>query len=976
MPQAKQFQYDTQQYQEDCINNIVGIFAELHQNRSFNEVITEHKLANNYNFTIKQTKNIDVMMETGTGKTFTFIKTMFELNRRFGYKKFIILIPSVAIREGTKTNLEDTQYYFKSLYSNEKDKKIQVFVYESGKLSVINQYVADRNKFSVLVMTPASFNSDTNLLNKPLERDIFLDNISKPPKNYLDCLKMLNPIIIMDEPHKFKGDAFLTYFEGFNNYFLRFGATFPKDEKDERIIPFSNVAYTLDSISAFQQNLVKKIVVYTQDVVQNSQTLISVVNDKEIKVNSLVNSDIRRETLRKGSKFNGKIITKINKYKDKNKDNIVLSNGDIVKIDYNLPDEALRQMISMAIKIHFDKEQALFEKGIKALALFFIGNIKMFRGENPKIKNIFEEEYVKQREEKIQKCEGQYLEYLKKDYDESGKLQVHKGYFSGDGDNKEDQIKAGVDEILKDKKKLLSFESSTRFIFSIWALQEGWDNPNVFTICKLSNYGTENSKMQQIGRGLRICVNQKLERQTVEKAFDGNQEKFWEVNNLDVVVSDKEVGFVEAIQNEILNNSFYVNETFTDSTLKKVLKEKTKLDDVTVRKLFIRLEEKGMIIFKERIDEQDVFKKSSDYYAILKAQTDLPLEQYKVLENLFVDIKNYVQEFNNKMVKQKQVRIKQEHIARFKQLWDAINKNSFYTIENLDVETEKKLIKKIAKEIGQLNITASLLQTTRSELLIEKLDQKEDAIKEETFGSEIKLSSKVDFLQFVNNLAYETKTPLRFIIKIFNALPSHFKNKILANNPAQALKEMTEIVQNNLVGCIKANVKYEIEGKISSSDLCEDKDGCYVPAGSCGKFQENISQQDFNLKEKWIFEDVIEYDSDTEKIIILHDPEIESIELFGKLPRLKIKTPFGDYNPDFCYAVKSHGNKKLFLIVESKGYDTSTKIPAKENGKIYFAKKHFELLNELYKNDSVKILYRERINNVELLQLISESLGE
>jgi len=388
---TKQFQYDTQQYQEDCINNIIGIFDEIRQNRDFGTIIAEHHSGNNYHFPVKNTKNIDIMMETGTGKTFTFIKTMFELNRHFGYKKFIILIPSVAIREGTKTNLEDTKDYFKGIYANEKEKEIEVFVYEAGKTSIIGQYISNPDKFSVLVMTPAAFNSDNNLLNKPLERDVNQLSIHENvPKSYLECLKMLNPIVIMDEPHKFQGDAFLTYFEGFDNYFLRFGATFPKeDKKDSRIIPLSNVAYTLDSISAFRQNLVKKIVVYTQDVVQNAQTLVAIANDKKsVDVNSLVNGIVRKESLRKGGIFNGQIITKINK------DSIVLSDGSIVKIDYNLSDAALRQMIRTAIKIHFEKEQALFNKGIKALTLFFIESDKeLYRGENPKIKTIFEEEY-------------------------------------------------------------------------------------------------------------------------------------------------------------------------------------------------------------------------------------------------------------------------------------------------------------------------------------------------------------------------------------------------------------------------------------------------------------------------------------------------------------------------------------------------------------------------------------------------------
>jgi type III restriction enzyme len=524
---TKQFQYEIQKYQEDCVENIVSIFEKLNQKENFCEELANHKKKQNYNFPVQNTKNIDIMMETGTGKTFTYIKTIFELCKHFGYKKFIILVPSVAIREGTKTNLEDTKEYFKGLYANEKEKEIEVFIYEGGNTSAVTQFIGTSH-LSVLVMTPSSFSHKDNILNRPLERDInnpelFVNN-QKPPKTYLECLKRLNPIVIMDEPHRFDGDAFKKYFEGFNNYYLRFGATFP-NKKDS--VPLSNVAYVLDSISSFRQCLVKKIVVYTQDIVENTDTLVGIENKKAI-VNTLTNGIIVRRELGVGSVFNGKSIKKINK------DSIVLADGTIVKVDYSLSDESLRAMIKETIRIHFEKEKYLFEQGIKALTLFFIQNdVSLYRGDNPKIKNIFEEEYISKRHEILQTLDpaSDYYKYLQNDFDSEGNLQVHKGYFSGDKGNSDEKIRAGVDEILKDKKKLLSFESPTRFIFSIWALQEGWDNPNVFTICKLSNQGSEISKLQQIGRGLRICVNQNLQRQTL-KNLNNDQKHFGELITL------------------------------------------------------------------------------------------------------------------------------------------------------------------------------------------------------------------------------------------------------------------------------------------------------------------------------------------------------------------------------------------------------------------------------------------------------------
>lgn len=964
--ETKQFQYEIQGYQEDCVTNITSLFESLRQKVNFGEVLTAHHKKNNYNFPVQDTKNIDIMMETGTGKTFTFIKTIFELSKHFGYKKFIVLIPTVPIREGTKTNLADTKDYFKSVYANEKEKEIETFVYEGGNISAVRQFIGTSH-LSVLVMTPSSFSHKDNILNRPLEKDIntpelFVNN-QEPPKTYLECLKRLNPIVIMDEPHRFEGNAFKIYFEGFENYFLRFGATFPK-KKDS--LPLSNVAYVLDSISSFRQSLVKKIVVYTQDVVENTDTLIGIDNKKAL-VSTLTNGIIARRELGVGAVFNGKSIKKINK------DTIVLADDTIEKVDYSLSDESLRAMIKETIKIHFEKEKELFEQGIKALTLFFMeSDTSLFRGSNPKIKIFFEEEYKKQYTEIVGKLDqsSDYYKFLQNDFDSENNLQVHKGYFSGDKGNADEKVKAGVDEILKDKKKLLSFESPTRFIFSIWALQEGWDNPNVFTICKLSNQGSEISKLQQIGRGLRICVNQNLQRNTLKNLND-DQEAFWKINNLDVVVSSKEHGFVEAIQNEILSNSFLISETFTEQELIKTLKEKTGFDDDTVVTLVDDiLKDKKMIVRKAIVDGQKIYEKSPEFSAILKEQ-NLPEEQVKAIESLFAtDAKNYVQN-GNKPKPKKKVFIKATHLQEFQNLWNAINKNAFYVLETLTAEQESQLIQNIKSQIEAVNIEEILLQTVRAELNLNKIGE-QGAITEKLTDT-VSYKSKVDYLELVRTLSNNTKTPISFVVKVFNTLSDDFKTKMLCNNPEQAQREITEIINKNLIAMLKANIKYDgINGTGLPNVFKTEKGKTYLDTGSVGKFQKDIAG-DFSLKTKWVFEEVIEYDSDFELEIVEQDPDIDSIEIFGKLPRLKIKTPLGDYNPDFCYAIKSTEGNKLFLVVEAKGYKSSTAIPLDEKGKIDFAKKYFEALGEHYKDQNIKISFKERINKTQLAALIKSS---
>lgn len=968
--ETKQFQYEIQSYQEDCVTNITSLFESLRQKVNFGEVLTAHHKKNKYNFPVQDTKNIDIMMETGTGKTFTFIKTIFELSKNFGYKKFIILIPTVPIREGTKTNLEDTKDYFKSLYANEKEKEIETFVYEGGNISAVRQFIGTSH-LSVLVMTPSSFSHKDNILNRPLEKDIntpelFVNN-QEPPKSYLECLKRLNPIVIMDEPHRFEGNAFKTYFEGFENYFLRFGATFPK-KKDS--LPLSNVAYVLDSISSFRQSLVKKIVVYTQDVVENTDTLIGIEKVGTVNkafVSTLTNGIIARRELGVGAVFNGKSIKKINK------DTIVLADDTIEKVDYSLSDESLRAMIKETIKIHFEKEKGLFEQGVKALTLFFMeADTSLFRGYNPKIKTFFEEEYKKQYTEIVSKLDqsSDYYKFLQNDFDSENTLQVHKGYFSGDKGNADEKVKAGVDEILKDKKKLLSFESPTRFIFSIWALQEGWDNPNVFTICKLSNQGSEISKLQQIGRGLRICVNQNLQRNTLKNLND-DQEAFWKINNLDVVVSSKEHGFVEAIQNEILSNSFLISETFTEQELIKTLKEKSGFDDDTVVTLVDDiLKDKKMIVRKAIVDGQKIYEKSPEFSAILKEQ-NLPEEQVKAIESLFAtDTNTYVQKADKKKEKKK-VFIKATHLQEFQNLWNAINKNAFYVLETLTAEQESQLIQNIKTQIEAVNIEEILLQTIRAELNVNKIGEQGGIT--ERLTDTVSYKSKVDYLELVRTLSNNTKTPISFVVKIFNALSDDFKTKMLCNNPEQAQREISEIINKNLIAMLKANIKYDgINGTGLPNVFKAEKGKTYLDTGSVGKFQKEISG-DFSLKAKWVFEEVIEYDSDFELEIVEQDPDIDSIEIFGKLPRLKIKTPLGDYNPDFCYAIKSTEGNKIFLVVEAKGYKSSTAIPVDEKGKIDFAKKYFEALGEHYKHQNIKISFKERINKTQLTALINNA---
>jgi len=977
------FKFDIQQYQEECIDKILQIFSNLNDRKNLEEAMKLNAELSSYPQTFSYQKNIDIKMETGTGKTFTFIKSMFELNHKFGYKKFIILIPSIAIREGTKKNLEITKDYFKSYYSNlpSLDKEIEVGIYQNSNISAIERFINDPKRFSVLIMTPDSFNRDKNKINQQIEKDLYTN-----AKTYLEALKHLNPIIIIDEPHKFEGDAFKKYFSGFNNYFLRFGATFPKKNKkanksknkQDEALQFSNIAYILDSISSFRQCLVKRITVFTEGLTKENE-IIEEINKEEVRVKKLINGDWQKEALKQGYKFNNSVITAIKK------DSILLANGEVhfpQTISYSLSEDDLRFMISRTIKLHFEKEKILFNQGIKALSLFFIRNIADFRdAQNSIVKKIFESEYLKERQKQINQLKNKkefksYLQYLEKDFDDENNLKVHKGYFSGDRKNTEKNEQESIDEILKDKEKLLSFESSTRFIFSVWALQEGWDNPNIFTICKLSNYGSENSKLQQIGRGLRICVKKEedlLIRQTVDK-FDC-EEDFWQINNLDVVVSSNEGDFVAGIQNEISNNSILLNDKFSRKELLELLQGKV---SIAARDVLKFMEDEELIKFIEETESgEEIYQKSSEFSAkislLKKNPQNLKKINQKDLEEMIKLFDNDAQNFardGNKIKKKKNLKIKTGSLEKFKELWQAINQKAIYSIKDLNQESEEFLTKKIAGEISKINIKEKYRTSTKHTQNI-----KDNLFLSENLSDSWQQKDQLNYVGFIEEIADKTSTPLSFILKVFSNLEQDFRKNELAKNATQAKKEIIEIVKNNLVGNIKSEIEYKfIEGEILSNSMLDEQGNfrSELKAGSLGKNQEEITN--FSLKEKWIFEDVIEYDSEFEKEIITNDEDKKEITIFAKMPKLEISTPIGKYNPDFCYSIEKEGKKKLFLIVESKGYETQTQIPQNEKDKIYFAKKYFEKLSQNC-SDDVVIKFQERINKEKLSDIINQALN-
>ena len=503
-------------------------------------------------------------------------------------------------------------------------------------------------------------------------------------------------------------------------------------------------------------------------------------------------------------------------------------------------------------------------------------------------------------------------------------------------------------------------------------MQEGWDNPNVFTICKLSNRGSHTSKIQQVGRGLRICVNQKGERLTIDTFKDKNS--FWNINNLDVVVSGDEADFIESLQKEIVDNSSVLYDEFTRTDLNSRLQANN--IETNIRKFEKFLLNYNLIIDLEKVDDKglDIYKKADDYFnklselknQITDKEEKLMLEYaYKIFDE---DMEHYITN-GNKLRERKNLKIKNEKIEDFKKLWDFISKEAYYYINELNEKNEEILLNSIIEKINKLDVEIKSLKTIKLIWDIDNLE-KDNSINKEILSSH-EYRENIDYVFLARELAEKSKMPISFIVKILNGINKELKEKIESNiNYAKA--EILSIIKNALIGDMKTLIEYNfVDGKIKPN-IMYDKKGNFkneLEAGSLGKNQEKADN--FSLKEEWIFEDIIEYDSMFERSIILDDPKIKNIKIFAKMPKLSIPTPLGNYSPDFCYAVEREDSKKIFLIVESKGYNTEEDIPADEKSKIDFAYRFFEKLNKNNLSD-VKVYYKKRINKSQLYDMIEE----
>ncbi|WQT52032.1 type III restriction-modification system endonuclease [Helicobacter pylori] len=955
-------------YQEKCLNQILGVFKGIYLREPENdaqrisnpvfetEALKNVLLENIENLRSKQkitqgsmgidkSLNCDILMETGTGKTFCFLECVYSLHKNYHLSKFIVLVPSNAIKLGVLKSIEITREFFKSEYSThlESYEDIERFI------------LASNHKCCVLVMTFSAFNKEGNVINKSCIENT---NLFNGAKSYMQALASIHPVVIMDEPHRFLGDKTKKYLEQLNALItLRFGATFKDD--------YNNLIYALDSKKAFDNGLVKSISVASVGESHEYFLELKEANKKQNEATiNYTNLENKTQSVKVKTHDNLGVVTQISALEDYIVENITKKevrflNGVNLLLDQKEPfsyfvEGEQEVMLKEAIKSHFEREEGLFKKGIKALCMVFISGVNSYLSENEKpakLALLFEKLYQQKLEEVLKKpLDENYRVYLERTKDAIQK--VHGGYFAKS--KKEGDEAKAIELILKEKEKLLSFDSDLRFIFSQWALQEGWDNPNVMTICKLAPSHSNITKLQQIGRGLRLAVNDKGERITKEHAdFDF-------VNELVVIVPQVEGDFVGAIQQEISEHSL-IKQEFSAEELEKSGMVKKGYYGV----LFETLEGLG---FGEKIDDEN-FKLTLNQNEFLKKEPELEnLKDEKYLD--FEKLKDFLKDRlvghfrvrNKNERKSEKIKINKENFKKFETLWAGLNHQAriAYAIDS------ESLIEEIVKNINSsFNVSSKKISVTTHK----KVETMRNNATTEIFERE---SACVWSLhEFISALSNKVKLSFKSVAKVLEKIDENKFNEI-KKNEQEGLKRLEEL----FLEIIYQNIKDKISYQMRETTIKTKNDAFYDEKGEIREFLDGSLGADkyeiknSSVREKCLYENFMQVDSEIEKDTIEESNDTKII-VFGKLPRVKI--PIGlnqTYSPDFGYVVENN-DKKVLLVVETKGVDKKSELRPEEERKISTAKKFFEAL----KKQGVNIEYKTKMEKDQLSALINEILN-
>ena len=925
--------------------------------------------------------NLDVEMETGTGKTYVYIKTIMELHKRYGWSKYIIVVPSVAIREGVQKSFDVTAEHFQQIYGT----KPRSFIYNSSQLHELERFSSDAG-VQVMIINIQAFNSS----GKDNRRiyDVLDDFQSRRP---IDVIKANRPIVIIDEPQKIGADKSLASLAEFNALMvLRYSATHKVEHTK---------VHRLDALDAYNQKLVKKIAVrgitvkglagstaylYLDaiEIAKGAQPRARVEIEVQTKtgikrqVKRLSKSDNLHDISGGIEAYKGLFITNI----DANRDVLELSNGDVViagqLADRDVTEESKRRIqIREVIRAHLDKERELFSRGIKVLSLFFIDEVAKYRDYDREdtlgdYARIFEEEYETIRDDvlgelALDESTAAYQEYLLRDEVRD----VHEGYFSidkkskrqvdgkvsGRGDDKGQSTDTDAyDLILKNKERLLSFEEPVRFIFSHSALREGWDNPNVFVMGMLKKSDNTVSRRQEIGRGLRLAVDQHGERMD-------NPVVVHDINELTVVTDESYTDFVTGLQKEIAdslaarprkasvkfftgktiqtpNGESVVEEAIAQALYKYLIKNDYLNDDDTVSETYKQAKEAGTLA--EPTSE------------VLRPVID---SVWPLVDALYLDVKVIGEDGR----KPKKIPLNEANFAKkeFQALWGRINHKAVYEVEFDSNELIRKCIQALDTHLNVAALQYVLIEGQQKDALdAEDLSNTAgfDQTRTRTHTETVTAGSQVKY-DLLGEITEKTQLTRRTVAAILGGVtPATFAKFRL--NPEQFITETARLVNEQKATVIVEHLTY---------DTLDDRFDSAI-------FTENQTKQDFTQAGDKLRKHIYDYvvtDSKVERDFVSEIDTSNEVAVYAKLPRgFFIPTPVGDYNPDWAIAFTEGSVKHVYFVAETKGSLSSLQLKGVENAKIECARKFFDSLN---KKNGQDVTYNVVTDYTELMQLVT-----
>ena len=895
--------------------------------------------------------NLDIEMETGTGKTYVYIKTMFELNKQYGWSKFIIVVPSIAIREGVAKSFKMLEEHFMEHYG----RKARWFIYNSSNLQQLDSFSADSG-LSVMIINTQAFAASMKEGGKSKEsRIIYSKRDEFGSRRPIDVIAANHPIIIMDEPQKMEGDATQAGIKRFNPLFvLNYSATH-KTKHD--------TIYALDALDAYRQKLVKRIHVkgfevknlrgtggylYLDNIVLSPKQPPMARIEMETKTAS--GTIVRKiktfgvgDNLREESglaEYEGFTVSEINV-----NGYVTFLNGTTIRRGQVIGDtnelNMQRVQIRETIMSHFEKERQLFKRGIKCLSLFFIDEVAKYKSydeEGNEVKGVFqkmfEEEYSRLVNNEFHIWDEEYNEYLRRFIPKD----VHRGYFSIDKktnrmiDSKVEK-KSGLSDdisayelILKNKERLLSFEEPTRFIFSHSALREGWDNPNVFQICTLRHSNSTTAKRQEVGRGLRLCVDKHGTRMDAELLG----EDVHEVNKLTVIANESYADFTSALQKETRD---VLRERATKATVAYFTGKQIKLgeeiytiSETEASRIIIYLEDNGYIDdnknitpeYREAVANGQIAPLPQKLQPIAEGVTRLinSIFDPKALDDMVVEEKTTTPDnkLNENFDK-----------AEFQALWQEINHQYVYTVSYDSNELIEKAVLHINAELDVKQLRYVMVEGTQDETEVTDFGntRSQSRLLTDVCTSTVKYD-------LVGNIAKGANLTRRTVVRILKGIKEN-KLYLFKNNPEEFIRKVVSIIKEQKSTMIVEHIHYNLtEGKYDS-DIFTVK-----------------SKMDFDraYEAKKHVTDYVFSDSKGERQFAHDLDEASEVVVYAKLPRtFQIPTPVGNYAPDWAIVLKKNEVKHIFFIAETKGSMSSMDLSAIEKAKIECAEKLFNSIS-------------------------------